>query len=500
MKSRLALIIAALSLAILNCRFVNGSTPLIQTTAPRVPTFLPLSEVAATKVPTLIASPVATAPASPGTNNLGDPYYPLMGNGGYDAQHYTIDLSVDIEKNFISGSTRLDAIATKNLSVFNLDFHRLEISNITVNNILAQYSRTGDELTITPTAPLPVGKGFAVVVHYSGVPDPVDDPSSPGKPIGWIRDRRGVFMISEPAGSMNWYPVNNSPQDKATYTIRIKVAKPYVVAANGLMTSQIDDGDTQTFTWECSSPMASYLASVNIGEYVLVTWTGPNGLQIHGYFPRAIVSDTVAHFERTSDMLSFFNDKYGPYPFESYGVIVVPENLGTAMENQTLSLFGSDMTDENTIAHELSHQWFGDSVSVKTWNDIWLNEGFATYSEALWVEHSKGETAFHKYLQDLYTDITDKKMGSPEDPGVSKLFGDSVYERGAWVLEALRLQVGDDKFFTILRTYYNRYKYGNASTDDFIAVANEMSSQNLKSVFDGWLYSNQVPAMPKLGQ
>jgi aminopeptidase N len=246
--------------------------------------------------------------------------------------------------------------------------------------------------------------------------------------------------------------------------------------------------------------MASYLASVNIGNYVRVDGTGPNGLPVHDYFPQSTASDTIAHFDRTSDMISFFSDIYGPYPFESYGAIVVPEDLGTAMENQTLSLFGKDMTDELTLAHELSHQWFGDSVSLKTWNDIWLNEGFATYSEALWVEHSQGENAFKKYMRDLYGDILDHKMASPENPSVSDLFGDSAYERGAWVLEALRLQVGDDKFFTILRTYYDRYKYGNASTDDFIAVANGMSGQELKSVFDGWLYSNQVPAMPNLGR
>jgi aminopeptidase N len=246
--------------------------------------------------------------------------------------------------------------------------------------------------------------------------------------------------------------------------------------------------------------MASYLASVNIGKYMLVTETGPNGLPIHDYFPLGTAPDTIAHFNRTNQMLSFFSDTYGPYPFESYGAIVVPEELGTAMENQTLSLFGMDITDEISIVHELSHQWFGDSVSVKTWNDIWLNEGFATYSEALWVEHSQGETAFHKYMRDLYGDITDKMMASPENPTIADLFGDSVYERGAWVLEALRLQVGDDTFFRILRTYYDRYKYGNASTDDFIAVAKEVSGQDLKRVFDDWLYSNRVPAMPKLGQ
>jgi len=422
-----------------------------------------------------------------------------MGNGGYDARHYTIDLSVVIKKNSISGSTSMNAIATKSLSAFNLDFHGLEIGNITVNNIPAKYTRKGDELTIVPTAPLPTGKDFIVVVNYGGTPDPLNDPSSPGDPTGWIKGRSGIFVISEPSGSMNWYPVNNSPQDKATYIFRITVAKPYVVAANGLLASQVDNGDTQTFTWQCSHPMASYLASIDIGKYMLVAETGPNGLPIHDYFPQGTALDSIANFDRTSQMLSFFSDTYGPYPFESYGAIVVPEDLGTAMENQTLSLFGMDMTDEISIVHELSHQWFGDSVSVKTWNDIWLNEGFATYSEALWVEHSQGETAFHKYMRDLYGDITDQMMASPENPTVSDLFGDSVYERGAWVLEALRLQVGDDTFFKILRTYYDRYKYGNATTDDFIAVAKEVSGQDLKRVFDDWLYSNRVPAMPKLG-
>ena len=437
-------------------------------------------------------------PPAPGSDNLGDPYYPTMGNGGYDVQHYTIDLSVDMMRNFIDGATTLSATATQSLSSFNLDFHALKISSITVNDAPAQFSRSGDELTITPSTPISNGSDFTVVVTYSGVPDPQKDASSPGDPVGWIQDEAGVFIISQPSGSMNWYPVNNSPQDKATYTFRITVTKPYLVAANGLLTAQTDNGDTQTFTWESSHLMASYLASVNIGRYEVVTETGPNGLPIRNYFPVGTSARLTPRFSTVGDMITFFSDIYGPYPFESYGVIVVPEDLETAMENQTLSLFGTDMTDEITVVHELAHQWFGDSVSVKTWDDIWLNEGFATYSEALWIGHSQGEDAFIRYIKDLYWAADKLGLASPANPKVGNLFGDSVYIRGALVLEALRVELGDDMFFKIVRTYYDRYKYSSVSTEDFIALAEEVSGQDLQNIFDAWLYSDQLPPMPKL--
>jgi len=168
--------------------------------------------------------------------------------------------------------------------------------------------------------------------------------------------------------------------------------------------------------------------------------------------------------------------------------------VGVAMENQTLSVFGADMTFEEAVAHELAHQWFGDSVTLSNWPDIWLNEGFATYMEALWVGHADGQAAFDGYMDQMYEDALG--MQAPGNPPVYNLFDWSVYERGAWVLHALRLTVGDQTFFDILRTYYQRYQYSNASTEDFIAVAEEVGGRDLGTFFDGWLYDDNVPPKP----
>jgi aminopeptidase N len=286
--------------------------------------------------------------------------------------------------------------------------------------------------------------------------------------------------------------------DKATYTFRITVPKEYVVAANGILKEETENRRQKTFVWEENYPMASYLATVIAGRYDVRTSIGPGGLPLHYYFPTDGGRIVSSNFDRTGEMISYYSEVFGPYPFESYGVVVIAKGLGYAMENQTLSLFGLDMADEMTAAHELSHQWFGNSLSLKSWKDIWLNEGFATYAEALWLEHSQGKSAGQRFMNQLYAAISSRSMPSPANPPVDELFNEYVYLRGAWVVYALRLKVGDEAFFKILHEYYARYQYSNANTDEFIAVAEQVSGQNLKSFFDDWLYSAKVPPNPQM--
>jgi aminopeptidase N len=485
MDKRITINHTFLSLMMLSCKTV---TNILSTSTP------PLSIV----TPGTATEPHATpVPTTQGGDGVGDPFYPHMGNTGYDSLHYTIDLNVDVKKNFIEGKSNLEAQATENLSTFNLDFHGLNISNVTVNGSRADFKRVADELVITPAEALSQGQTFSVVVAYSGVPDPVMDASAPGGGIGWISDQTTIFVVSEPSGAMNWYPVNNHPTDKATYTFEITVPEPYVVAANGLMKSETDNGDTKTYLWEATTPMASYLATVNIGMFQVVTQEGPNGLPIRNYFPAENLAEATAVTQKTSDMIAYYSDTFGPYPFEAYGIVVIPQDIGFALEDQTLSIFGQDMLDELVVAHELSHQWFGDSIALKSWEDIWLNEGFATYAEALWVEHDEGKKAADQYMRDIYDQITAYDMSAPGTPLVEELFGASVYYRGGWVLHALRSKVGDEEFFKILHEYYERYAGKNASTEDFIAVAGEISGMDLKGFFDDWLFGDHIPPMAK---
>lgn len=444
--------------------------------------------------------------AEHGSDGLGDPYFPRLGNGGYDVQRYDITLAWDDSTNAIDASVRIHAQAVVALSAFNLDFAGFEIGEITLNDEPANWRRTGHELTVKPLEPLAEGEDFTVVITYSGVPGQgVSTPSDPFSG-GWVRYRGGVFVASEPDGASGWYPVNDHPLDKATYTFHITVPDTYSVAANGFLQNVTNnDDETTTFDWESLYPMASYLAMINIGDFVVQTDVGPHDLPIRNYFPTDDAEKLTQTFSRTGDMIAFYETIFGPYPFEAYGVVVADTTLSFALETQTMSLFGQDVAlgenDADTVvAHELAHQWFGDSVSLERWQDIWLNEGFATYASLLWMEHDQGERAFQDEVAGYYDYISDPDFipDSFSPPGIPKadnLFNGGVYVRGAITLHALRLEVGDDNFFNILHTYYDTYKYANARTADFIAVAEEISGQDLTDFFQGWLYDDNTPTL-----
>ncbi len=433
-----------------------------------------------------------------GSSGLGDPLYPELGNGGYDAQHYTIDLTVDMETNFITATTTIEAITLQPLSAFNLDLAGLEVTDVLVNDSVADFQRTGNELTVILAEELPTDSALTVVVQYNGVPAPVQDPGLLYRPVGWAMYESGIFVLSEPSGAMSWFPSNNHPLDKAAYTFRVTVAKPYSVAANGILMDQQDNGDTQTFIYEARDPMASYLATVNISEMVMVVDTGANGLPIRNFFPPNEAERLTEAFAPTADMIEFYESLIGPFPFETYGALVVNDGtLGGALENQTLSIFGINAVADEFVAHELAHQWFGNSVSMVTWQDIWLNEGFATYFAALWREHTQGSAAFETYMNEVYRSLQtippDLLIGQPP---VARLLDLQIYFRGAWTLHALRLTFGDEVFFEILRAYYARFQYANASTADFVEVASTISGQDLAEFFQAWLYNPELPEIP----
>lgn len=436
-----------------------------------------------------------------GAAGLGDPIYPHLGNGGYNVAHYNISLAVDMAGNSISGTTTIQAQATEPLRAFNLDFLGLTIDSIQVNGQPAGFRRAGSELTLLPASPLANAQPFTVTVAYHGQPTPIaNDPAVPRSygPVGWLRFNPGVFVISQPGGAMTWYPVNNHPSDKATYAFIITVAKPYVAAANGSLLAKIDNGPSRTYRWVEKRPMASYLATLAIANFEVVTGEGPNGLPIRYYLPPDAPQPVAEALAETPAMLRFFTEMLGPYPFETYGLAVIgDERVRIGLEAQTLTLLPVQRVAAEHL-HELAHQWFGNSVTPATWQDIWLNEGFATYSEWLWVEHTQGRAAFEALVRAQYLRMAQAKMWPPAQPPADQLFGPPIYIRGAWSLHALRLRLGDDVFFALLRAWVTRYQYGNASTADFMALAEEVSGQPLADFFQTWLYTAAVPSLPPL--
>ncbi len=450
----------------------------------------------------LLILPAAALAQQPGADGIGDPYFPQLGNGGYDVQHYTLDLTVDMERNLIAGTATLEVLALEDLSAFNLDFAGFDIDDVTVNDVAATFVRSGErELTVRPVEALLADEPFTVLVRYSGVPG-----GSAGALFaqGWYAYPRGVFVASEPDGSANWFPVNDHPLDKATYTFIITVAEPWVVAANGTLQDETDNGDgTRTYTWEMPYPMASYLATVNIAEFEVQTEEGPDGIVIRNYFPARVADRVAPLYARTDEMLALFSELFGPYPFDVYGVVVADVDLPFALETQTISLFGNGAVEEYVVAHELAHQWFGNSVTPAGWQDIWLNEGFATYASWLWIEYAYGAEAIEGYLRDTYYELANPifvagTVAPVGKPAPDNLFSGLVYIRGGMTLHALRLQVGDAVFFDILSNYALEFAYSNASTADFIALAEIISGQDLEAFFDAWIYDLAMPAIPEM--
>ena len=307
-------------------------------------------------------------------------------------------------------------------------------------------------------------------------------------------------MLNEPEGASTWYPANDHPSDKATYTFHITVPDGVSAVANGDLVSQTPTGDGHTtWTYDAKAPMASYLTQVVIGDYRVTNELGPEGITIRNVFATHLADEATVDFSRTPEMITLFASQFGPFPFDIYGALVVDERSQFALETQTLSIFDASFVDgsvtgDQVMAHELAHQWFGDSVTPATWKDIWLNEGFATYAEWLWQEHVGGMSVADMANR-VHGQITSSTLTG--DPGPEQLFDvEGVYLRGALTLQALRLTVGDDVFFTILRTYAARFADRNVATADFVAVANEVAKRDLHDLFDAWLYREALPALP----
>ncbi len=443
-----------------------------------------------------------------GTEGVGDPYFPSAGNGGYDALRYEIALTVDPRSDVLSGSATMDAQALQALDSFDLDLVGLEVKGITVDGRPAGFERDGQELTVICPERLEAGETFSTRVGYSGVPDSPDQ--SGAFSAGWHRVDDTIYTLDEPEGAATWFPVNDHPSDKAAYVFRLTVPRPYVAAANGVLVATEAGEADQTFVWEMEEPLASYLATVAIGEYELEESSAPNGVVIRNYFAPEVAEAAGDAFARTGEVLAFYADLFGPYPFEVYGVVVPDVDTGAAMENQTLSLFGRDvltgrlsdpLVGEVYISHELAHQWFGNSVTIEAWEDIWLNEGFATYASWLWLEYDRGREALDQMVTESQTLLEEQDHRPPGDPGVDDLFGLSVYRRGALTLHALRLTVGDDVFFDILGGWAARYRHGNARTEDLIALAGEKAPSSMKAglgaLFEAWLYEDELPELPE---
>ena len=514
-------------------RFCNDE-PVIDRTASTAAALLITVAIAA-----LTASSALAGVGTPGSKSLGDPIFPQIGNGGYDALSYEVVLDYDpVANSFATGTkTTMTAEATQNLSRFSLDFQKdLAIDSVTVDGQPATFTRADAKpkfsddpdvtqpakLTITPAAGITDGAEFTVVVSYSGVPVEITDADESVE--GWVRacsspgNCDGSFTVNEPIGAQSWFPSNNHPSDKATFTLKTTAPNAYTAIGPGVKAGVVNNWDgTSTTTWVEDDPMATYLSTGTVGLFDVTEGTMtddsdgaiiPLFTAIDSAGPAGRKAAVTEVTDRIPEMVNFFSRRYGGYPFDNVGAVAdwVP-SVGYVLENQTKPHFAGDAdgpaADSPTMAHEIAHQWMGNAVSPLKWNDIWFNEGWATFSEVLFdstVDGSKTTTA--KYFKAVYGS-KNKFFALPParlDNDPAELFnGFAVYARPGAMLEGYRQIVGSKRFFDFARAVVDKHEYGNIGRRQFVREAGEASGlkrkklRKLKRYFDQWLLWDEKP-------
>ncbi|MGE5407764.1 MAG: M1 family metallopeptidase [Syntrophothermus sp.] len=437
----------------------------------------------------LAAVALVVAPAA----QAREPFFPHLGNAGYDALHYDVELSYRPAHGTLRARAAIEARARQGLRRFSLDLRGLTVSSVTVDGRPARFRRGRDKLRIVPAARIGRGDRFVTVVRYRGRPRRVIDPD--GSSEGWIRTPDGALAVGEPKGTMAWLPCDNVPADKASFEVAIDVPARLRAASNGRLVAVERGGGRRTYRWREDSPMSTYLAVVDIGRGRLARGEA-GGLPYWTLVDPRQAAKSAPLLAELPEVIRFESGIFGPYPFEAAGSLVdVEPRLGYALETQTRPIYAF-VPDLTTIVHETAHQWFGDSVGLERWPNIWLNEGFATWTEWYYAERHGRRTArqiFHRLYRvpASKTDFWEPPSGHPGQP--KNLFGTSVYVRGAMALEALRVKIGTRPFLRLLRRWATLNRHGSADIEEFIALAEKVSGRDLGRLFHRWLFERGKP-------
>jgi len=429
-----------------------------------------------------------------------DPFFPSFGNDGVDVVHYGLDLDVRPATGHLDGKAELLIVAQQRLTSFTLDLAGLTVSRATIRGMPVAFSQTHDKLVIAPRRAIPRGAAFRLIVEYSGTPTPIQDPTAPDDPdyqLGWFNYRQSSYVVSEPVGASTFFPANDEPTDKATFTITVTVPAPYSAIANGVVTSARTIGNSRRFVWEMRQPMTTWLATVHVNKFRAKFARTTSGKPISVFYTPATSQADVNGYLLAARMIPYFESLVGPYPFDGYGSVVVDDPLlYYSLETQAMTTFPLGAADEAFVAHELAHQWFGDSVSVAKWADLWIAEGTATYFEVLWPNRDD-PIAFDAAMRRIYDYVVVNDIGAAVVDAPEDIFSERVYLRGAMALYALRLRVGDPTFFLILRRFAFDYAGRNATSADFIRTAVAVSHNiYVAGLLHDWLYEDAIPSLP----
>lgn len=452
---------------------------------------IPLDQSAST-VPRSEAPP---STVDPGGDGIGDALFPDLGNPGVDVQHYDVALDYQHSNRALSGSVSATITFSQPMTAFDLDAAQsVGVSAVTVDSATATFTHVSKELRITLPVPAPAGSTHVVVVAFTTAQQGRETVGL--LPSGWFDTDAGSYNLNEPDGGRQWMPSNDHPSDKATWKFAITVPAGVTAIANGALISHDTSGTSVTWVWQESRPMSSYLVQVITGAYDIVDGTGPHGLPLLSAVLTANRPTFQPYLDGISDEISFFEQYFGPFPLDRYGIAVTDSAGGLAMEDQERSMFSFDdlrgglgLEEQLILSHELTHQWFGDAVSPARWKDVWLNEGFATYGQWLWLDH----VGLMSLDQSARNALATPRQESPADPTVDGLFSGDVYDGGAIVLQALRRQIGDSMFFAVLQQWVTENNGTSRTTEQFISLTEHVSGQDLSDFFRQWLFSAELP-------
>lgn len=420
---------------------------------------------------------------------------------GFDVQKYTIDIAISQEPNHIEGKVLAEVVATLYLDEICYNLQGLEVDWVKVNGVLSPYEHLGGIISIPLN--IPAGQSFTTEVSYGGTPQLSGAPYN----VGMIFRSNSIFTISDPDAARYWWPCYDHPWDKAIVDIIVTMRSDWKVAANGLRESIVDNGNgTSTTTWRGEYPMTTYLACITAGDYVEIPQTALDGeLPILNFVTPNQYQNALNDLNRLPEMIDYYSSLFGTYPFEKYGNATVNMSTFGAMEHQTMTTLGNYIIDgigghELTIAHELVHQWFGNAVSFLDFKDVWLSEGFATYGEMLWIDHTEGWQAACDYVlgnyHQYYTNW--ESAANPPaiyDPPFNRYFYPQSYQKAASVLHMLRLKMGDEMFFQFINEYFETFKHGNAITAEFQALAEDFYGESLEQFFQQWIFGRGIPSV-----
>ncbi|MFH8366522.1 M1 family metallopeptidase [Streptomyces sp. NPDC018031] len=453
----------------------------------------------------LAALAAAVPPAPPAPQGLGDRLFPHLGNPGYDVAAYDIDLDYHGNRRPLDAVTTIDARATRELNRVNLDFTHGTVRSVTVDGRRAAFTTAGEDLVITPRTPLAAHDRFEITVRHTS------DPRGPVKG-GWVRTRDGLVMANQANAAHRVFPGNDHPSDKAVFTFHVTAPRELTVVAGGQPRGRTREGDRTTWHYRLRHPMATELAQISIGRSTVVRRRGPGGLPVRDVVPAADRARLAKWLAKTPRQIAWMERRVGRYPFENYGVLIADAATGFELETQTLSLFERGLfTDgafpawyiESIMVHELSHQWFGNSVSPHRWSDLWLNEAHATWYEALYADQ-RGKASLTERMRQAYllSDVWRADGGPPAAPRAADpgdqigIFRPVIYDGSALVLYALRQEIGDAAFQRLQRAWVRRHRDGVATTEDFVRLAARIAGRDLTGFLHPWLYGRTTPPMP----